>query len=183
MRIAVAGTHAVGKSTLLVELSRALGHHEIVDEPYYELMDEGHEFADVPAVDDFVAQLDHSIGRLSSERPPDVLYDRCPADFLAYLVALRAEAAIQDRLTRAREALATLDLVVFVPIEDPDRIESSDPEDRLRGKVDAILREMLVDDSYGLGVPVVEVHGSPLLRTQQLLAILQRPSRAGSSRE
>ena len=66
MRLALSGTHAVGKSTLIAELHRELPAYAVVDEPYHELLDEGHEFADRPSVDDFLVQLERSIARLTS---------------------------------------------------------------------------------------------------------------------
>src|SRR4028119_353553 len=46
MRIAVSGTHAAGKSTLVAELSALLPDHAVVDEPYHLLAEDGHEFAE-----------------------------------------------------------------------------------------------------------------------------------------
>src|SRR5687767_9937679 len=85
MRIAVSGTHFSGKSTLVEELAAALPAYSTVEEPYYLLEEEGHEFADPPSVEDFELQLERSIASLKA-REPDVIFDRCPADFLGYLL-------------------------------------------------------------------------------------------------
>jgi predicted ATPase len=173
VRIALSGAHAVGKTSLVAELRQQLNGYEAVDEAYCELLDEGHGFADPPSVYDFLAQLDHSIARLRSDHGAHRLYDRCPADFLAYLAAAKAHDAARERLGAASEALRTLDLIVFVPIERPDRIASTHGADRLRARVDALLREILIDDSYGFGRPVVEVHGSVAVRAKQVTSAIQ----------
>jgi len=86
MRIAVSGAHRTGKTTLLEELSRALPNHVVVDEPYYLLEEEGHEFAEIPSLGDFELQLERSI-QCVEDSEEDQLFDRCPADMLAYLIA------------------------------------------------------------------------------------------------
>jgi hypothetical protein len=174
MRIALSGTHAVGKSTLMADLHQELAGYGLVDEPYVELRDEGHIFADRPSVEDFLTQLERSIAQLTSDRAPDVLYDRCPADFLAYLTALKAQDSIREWITPTTHALSTLDLIVFVPIERPDRIADAAGADRLRRNVDVVLREILLEDSYGFDRPVITVHGSATARVRQVVAAMQQ---------
>lgn len=174
VRIALSGTHAVGKSTLSADLHEELAAYAFVDEPYYQLLDEGHIFADTPSVDDIVAQLERSIVKLRSERATDVLYDRCPADFLAYLSALEAHDSVREWLGPAGDALRALDLIVFVPIEQPDRIADAADADRLRRTVDALLREMLVEDSCGFDRPILSVHGPATARARQVVAAIQQ---------
>jgi hypothetical protein len=172
MRVAVSGTHATGKSTLIAELARQLPGYEVIDEPYDALADEGHAFTALPSVDDFEVLLDRSIADLQSAAAPNVLFDRCPADYFSYLVALRdANAnAASDAFTRASDAMTRLDLIVFVPIERPDRIEPGIGERRrLRTRVDALLREILVDGGWGLRAPVLEVTGTPAERAGHVL--------------
>ena len=182
MRIALSGTHAVGKSTLVADLHEALPTYKAIAEPYYQLLDEGEVFADNPSVDDFVTQLERSISTLTSEHAAEILCERCPADFLAYLGALGADDYIREWLIPAADALRTLDLIVFVPIEQPDRIAGIPGSDRLRRPVDALLREILIEDSYGFDRPVLAVHGSQDARVKQVIAALkQRGPQTGSS--
>lgn len=168
MRIAISGSHATGKSTLVRELVPHLSGFTAVDEPYYLLADERHAFGDPPTVDDFASLFDRSVSLLTKHQPGSVLFDRSPADYLAYLAALRPGTGMRDQVTEAAHALATLDLVVFVPIERPDRVDVTDAPG-LRRRVDGILRDMLVDRAWGFDVPVVEVHGSPEQRAEQVL--------------
>lgn len=171
MRIAVSGAHATGKSTLIAELRRLLPSHEAVDEPYYALLEAGSPSAGEPCREDFEAQLEASIGLITGHGGPDVLFERCPVDYLAYLRCLPGAADDVSRwMDESAPALASLDRIVFVPVERPDRVHVGASEGRrLRRRVDALLREILVDDGWGLGLAVVEVHGSPSERAQQVL--------------
>lgn len=177
MRIAISGTHRVGKSTLVEALSDELPEYSIFEEPYDQLVEEGHDFAEMPSVEDFELQLERSIACLE-ESDPNVLFDRCPADFLGYLLT-HSEAEMFDLkrwLPRVRKAMATLDLVVFVPIEDRDRIVLSPSEDaELRMMVDEKLRDILLENPFGFGAGVLEVAGAPRERVQQVMAYLRSP--------
>ena len=179
-QIALAGAHAVGKSTLAAELAAALPGHRVVEEAYYQLEMEGYVFAESPSLEDFEAQLERSLRCVREERG-DVIFDRSPADYLAYLLAHRdaARAAPSYWLPRIREACAALELIVFVPIEHPDRVTAGYEAPRLRRRVDATLREGLVDDEWDLGGRVLEVSGTPGERAKQVLARLAvaRPRR------
>ena len=180
MRVAVSGTHATGKSTLVAELARHLPGYVVVEEPWYALLDEGHLFSDEPSPDDFELLIERSVTTIEAAAGADVLFDRCPADYLGYLAALRdgSDTALAPWITRAAEAMGSLDMVVFVPIERPDRISVEDGQRRLRKRVDEQLRGMVVDDAWGIGAPVLEVSGSVEQRVRQMLARIQSDGRA-----
>ena len=166
MRVAVSGTHGVGKSTLVADLARALPGHVAVAEPYLQLLDEGHAFADPPTLEDYEVQLERSLASLALPGMEDAVFERCPADFLAYAAAQDADSFdLAGWLPRMRAALATLDLVVFVPLEARAR--------GFRARVDERLRDILVDDVHGLGVRVVEVGGEPEERVRAVRAALE----------
>jgi hypothetical protein len=171
MRIAVSGSHHVGKTTLAEALADALPHHDLVPEPYYLLEDDGYEFNDVPTIEDFERQLERSCECLAGGGN-DVVFDRCPLDLLGYLVTHRdAEVfRIDDWMPRVREAAKTLDLIVFVPIEEPDRVGAPRSRARLRTRVDAALRDIVGDDAYGLDCAVITVAGAPDARLRQVVA-------------
>ena len=172
MRIAVSGTHRAGKTTLVEELSRALPTWEVIDEPYYLLAEEGHEFSEMPSLEDFELQLERSIDCIAGSEA-DTIFDRCPLDILAYLVTHRESGKfdVEDWLPRVRSAMERIDLVVFVPVEDPDRIVVPESEDGgLRERVDEELREILLEDRWEVGVEVLEVTGTPRERVRQVLA-------------
>ncbi|MEA2604351.1 MAG: hypothetical protein QOF89_5343 [Acidobacteriota bacterium] len=172
MRIAVSGAHRTGKTTLIEELGRALPTYGVVDEPYYLLEDEGHEFPEMPSLEDFELQLERSIECIL-ESGEDQLFDRCPADILAYLVSHQDADGfgVDSWLPRVRRAMQRLDVVVFVPVEDPDHIGVSEPEeDELRRRVDEELREIVLEDRWSFGVEAMEVRGASRERARQVLA-------------
>lgn len=175
MRIAISGTHFSGKSTLVEDLSNALPKYSVVEEPYVLLAEEGYEFAEMPSVEDFELQLKRSI-ECMGEREPDILFDRCPADLLAYLLTHSDSDAfdLERWLPRVRAAMRKLDLVVFLPIERRDRIPLPSSEDStLRMQVDVELREILLEDSFDFEADVVEVTGTRDDRVRQVLERLR----------
>lgn len=163
-RISFVGTHRTGKTTLVETLASRLRGYKAFEEPYLLLEEDGYEFSDPPTVEDFEQQLRRSI-ELLEDAPANALFDRCPLDFLAYAEEL------DD--TEARGAMETIDLVVFVPVEHPDRVIVGAHEDRrLRARVDERLRSLVLDDALGLGLEVVEVTGTVEARIQQVLSAL-----------
>jgi hypothetical protein len=92
----------------------------------------------------------------------NVLFDRCPLDFLGYLLTHEESDAfdLEEWLARVRSTIQTLDLVVFVPIEEHDRIQLSahkDPELRVE-----------VDEKLGPRTPILSgVTGSQEHRLHQ----------------
>lgn len=179
MRLALAGAHATGKSTLAAELARALPGHRVIEEPYYLLEAEGHVFAASPALEDFEVQLERSLQSVAEERG-GVIFDRSPADYLAYFLAYRdgGRAAVVRWFPEVCAAIATLDLLVFVPIERPDRIAAPEAA-RLRRRVDTVLRAGVMADEWALDAPVLEVSGPADERVLQVLARLGRFPQAG----
>lgn len=179
MRIAISGSHRTGKSTLLSELAGFMPTYRTVDEPYHLMEEDGHEFSHPPSIEDFEAQLERSIEELR-EAGEKVLFDRCPLDLLAY-IAVHDEADSFDLdawLPKVRDALQTLDLVVFVPIEERERIAfaASDDGEEDRTAVDEKLRELVVEDPYEFGLRVIEVHGDLESRAQAVLRKLPQAS-------
>jgi hypothetical protein len=71
--------------------------------------------------------------------------------------------------------MESLDLVVFVPIERPDRIALPSHEDpRFRRRVHQKLENLLLDDAYDFGTEVLVVGGDLQARCKQVLARLRR---------
>lgn len=172
MRVAFTGAHRVGKSTLVEAVAERLRGYEAFEEPYRVLEDEGYEFSDPPTVEDFERQLHQSVAMIS-EAPSKALFDRCPLDFVAYAQAIDDSADIDEWVDAAREALHMLDLVVFVPIETPDRVAVEAHEDRaLRGRVDERLRSLILDDALGLGIETLEVTGTIEQRLSHVFAAI-----------
>lgn len=167
MRIAISGTHCVGKSTLIDEFLRAHREFAHEPEPYTVLVDDyGEEFSSEPCVEDFRRQLDFNIERLRRyQQGENVIYERCPADFLAYIHALDPQ-ALEALLGPSSEAIHNLDLIVYLPLDD----DLNDEYPKLRKAVDRRLSAILTHDEFGIIVaPVVEARGS----TAQRLRIIE----------
>lgn len=172
MRIAFAGTHRVGKSTLLERVAEALEDHETVDEPYDLLEEEGYEVGEDPSLEDFEAQLERSL-EVVEDGGAKVLFDRSPTDIVGYLLTHEDAGSFDedDWIAPVREAMQSLDLVVFVPIEDPDRIALAAHEDaELRLAVHEKLHELIVDRALGFDTEVLVVTGGVEARVKQVLA-------------
>jgi hypothetical protein len=174
MRIAVSGTHRVGKTTLAEALVDALPGYRLVPEPYYLLEDEGHAFGETPVLEDYEAQLERSL-QCVEENGERSIFDRCPLDFLGYLRTHREAGTfrLEDWLPRIQEAVAVLDLVILVPIESPERIALSPPDAEFRAQVDGILADIILDDSLGLGFDALAVSGSVDERLRQVIRRLE----------
>jgi hypothetical protein len=176
MRIAISGTHCSGKSTLVEALSEELPQYTTVEEPYQLLAEEGYEFAESPSIEDFELQLERSIETLV-ESGQNVIFDRCPADILGYLLShTDAEAFDLDAwLPRVQTAVRKLDLIVFLPIEEPDRIVLPLSQDvSYRQHVDEKLQEIILEDPFDFEVDILEVTGSPQMRVGRVLAQISK---------
>ncbi|MEP7274187.1 MAG: hypothetical protein ABI882_22020, partial [Acidobacteriota bacterium] len=124
-----------------------------------------------------------NIDRLRRYQPRErVIFERSPIDFLAYLLALndvgRGEGTrqlIERSRGMVRSAIQLLDLIVFLPLNDKDGIETPDSEDpELRRAVNSRLLDIFNDDDLKQSIAnrpvVVEAIGS----TAQRLRIVER---------
>ncbi|HEX7331709.1 MAG TPA: AAA family ATPase [Pyrinomonadaceae bacterium] len=164
MRIAVSGTHGVGKSTLIDEFLRVHPDFTHEPEPYTVMVEDlGEEFSDEPNVDDFRRQLEFNIERLQQlAAETKVIYERCPVDFLAYLDALEP-GSVDALLGAVATAMQNLDLIVYLPLDTAQTLASEFP--KLQKAVDRRLSKMLLDDELGIiTTPVVEARGSTAQR-------------------
>lgn len=186
MRIAVSGTHCSGKTTLIDAFLTAHPDFANEPEPYALLVEDyGEEFSAEPGIEDFLRQLQFSVAQLNShKRSEAVIFERCPVDFLAYLLALKdihrelVDSPTIDAATElVKESLPGLDLIVFVPLDDANVIEVEAEEDpRLRRAVNRRLMSIFGADELGLdsALPeVIEVIGS----TEQRLRMLEEKLR------
>jgi hypothetical protein len=151
-------------------------------EPYAVLSEDYSEvFAAQPSAEDFYRQLEFQVEQLRSYSAGDrVIFERCPVDFIAYMLALRdlgrddsALRVIEGSLDIVKKAIALLDWIVFLPIDNSGRCEVSDEEDlELRAVVDSKLASLLNDDDLDLFVfspaSVVEARGSTASRLRMV---------------
>ena len=165
MKIAIIGAHDVGKSTLAEELLVNLPGYTLEMEPYYQLETSGYEFSATPTVDDFIEQFYYS-AKLVSKGHDNVIFDRCIIDILAYLHVIDPNRNIQLLFETAQNILAGIDLLVFVPIEEPDVIPSHQVDlPQLRSLVNDLLYDWIGD----FGIAVIEVNGTLSNRIDQIL--------------
>ncbi|TYL53529.1 AAA family ATPase [Agromyces mariniharenae] len=179
MRIAVAGTHASGKSTLVADFLAAHREYEHEPEPY-EWLDEDLE---APDAGSFFRQLQLAV-RSSGEHGPGerAIAERSPLDFLAYLMALDEldRGGRSADLTARAEPLAAagmrcIDLLVVLPLgSGSDRIDVDGSEDpALREAMNDVLLELVHDTGLvGEHAAVVEISGTPVQRLAALEAAL-----------
>lgn len=162
MRIAVSGTHGVGKSTLIDEFLRE--HPEFVrePEPYTVLVEDlGEEFGEEPCVEDLQRQLEFNIERLDQHAAgTNVIYERCPLDFLAYIDALD-QRTTETIVGPVRNALQHLELIVYLPLDSTTRLADEYP--KLQKAVDRRLSMIFREDEFGIitssNLVVVEATG------------------------
>jgi hypothetical protein len=184
MRIVLSGTHATGKSTLTSDFVFRHPEFTILPDPF-EFVEETW---DAPSAALFTAQLRIAADRLVENEPgKDVIAERGPIDFLAYLLALAdltGGAIADDLIERATAvtaaALGTVDLLVVLPIEADDPIHvGSDEHLELRHAMNDVLLELVDDlDVTGTQLTVAEITGDPEARLSALEASLfERASR------
>lgn len=165
MKIAIIGAHDVGKSTLADELLANLPGYTLEMEPYYQLEAAGYEFSEIPTVDDFLEQFDYSV-KLISKRQGNVIFDRCIIDILAYLHVIDPNKNIELLFETAQTLLARIDLLVFVPVEEPDLIPSHQVD---LPKLRRLINNLLYDWIRDFDIEVVEVNGTLSNRIDQVL--------------
>jgi len=168
MRIAISGTHCVGKTTLIDEFLRV--HPDFVHEPepYAVLVEDfGEEFSEEPRVEDFFRQLEFNVERLNQHtRQERVIYEKCPFDFLAYISVLDFKSA-ESVLKQVLDSIQHLDLIVYLPLDhDDDKVEAEYP--KLRKAVDRRLSAIFREDEFGIttssDVSIAEASGSTAQR-------------------
>jgi hypothetical protein len=180
MRIAVTGTHGSGKTTLIEDFLACHRDYAHELEPYWALAQQGVVFANGPTVPDLEEQLDYSCRTiLERSADPCVIFDRSPLDFVAYLDVV-AERDGTDwtpsgrLLGQIERALAALDLLVFLPLSQPDEITVRIEYPGLRRAVDRRLKAILREDELGLfpadRPPRLEIAGTRTHRLRLLEA-------------
>lgn len=170
MKIAITGAHSVGKTTLAERLKESLSGYTLLQEPYHELETQGYFFAEAPGTEDFLAQLHYSLNQVTTTAGA-VIFDRCPLDLLAYLQVLKNSSLVAEWYEAVQQAMATIDLLVFVPVENPDRTGcAADALPKLRTLVNETIETWLPD----FDIPLVEVSGTLAERERQVLQEVAR---------
>ncbi|MCP9836407.1 AAA family ATPase [Cyanobium sp. N.Huapi 1H5] len=203
MRIAISGSHSLGKSTVVNDWVASLPRFLREEEPYralglfgpYEI-----KFREASTRIQNGIQLYYNISRIHrySSRSLDVIFDRAPVDYLAYsqYTANQATTDIDDAFVTSmvpavRESLDHLDILAFVPKSDywPVAMEEDGirPVDHAyRDDVDAIFKEIYRDGRFDVmprehAPRLIELVGPAEQRLDQLshaIRTLQQESRS-----
>jgi len=167
MKIAFTGAHLVGKTSLAEKLYESLSDSVFVPEPYVELEEKGHLFSETPNLEDLTAQLEYALERIEIDEP-DVIFDRCPLDLLAYMHIIGGAEASRSFYLKVKETMDEIDLLVFVPVETPDRMDCPETEfPKLRKQVNELLEEWI--DAFDL--ETITVKGDLAEREKQVIRI------------
>jgi hypothetical protein len=196
MRIAVSGSHSLGKSTVVNDWVALHGDYIREEEPYrvlslrgpYEIL-----FRDASTRLHNGIQLYYSIGRLNRYSTPaeQVIFDRAPVDYIAYsqYTANQHSTDIDDdfvvsMVSAVRESLEHLDILAFVPQSDAWPVAMEDdgirPVDHsYRDEVDVIFKHIYRDGRFDI-LPkknpplLVELVGPPDERVLQLAQAVEQ---------
>lgn len=186
MRIAVSGTHFMGKSTLIEDFIEKHPEYKTETEPYYKLQDEKTmELALEPSLDSLLEQLDYSIAQLNANaKTPNIIFDRCPIDFIAYAMCITDEESIDindseisERFPDVKAALNHLDLIVFLPIAKENAITYTEENPAYRKAADTCFKKIYRDDICDVfpryGHPkIIEIWGDRTVRIKKLESYL-----------
>ena len=186
MRIAVSGTHFIGKSTLIEDFTQKHPNYRHEIEPYYQLQDEETTGLSLdPCLDSFLEQLDYSINQLNEcAHEQNIIFDRCPVDFLAY--AMREldqdsidinDSEVSERFSDMKAALDSLDLIIFLPITKKNSIEYTEEDPAYRKAVDNYFKKLYRDDVYDIfpqynHPKIIEISGDRATRLRKLESYL-----------
>jgi len=156
MRIAISGSHSLGKSTFVQDFLEKNPDYQYEQEPYRALMNQYEIlFGDLQTQNHIDLQLNYCIQTtLKYQAGNKVIFDRCPVDYIPYAdyTAKNAHTDIDDAYVsslyhRIQPALEHLDIIVFVPIRENYKIELEDDghrpvEDLYRTWVDAAFKKL-----------------------------------------
>jgi len=170
MRIAVSGSHSLGKSTVVNDWVARHPHFRREEEPYralglhgpYEIL-----FRNASTRLQNGIQLYYNISRVHryADSSSDVIFDRSPVDYIAYsqYTADQRSTDIDDAFVEsmvpvARESLDHLDILAFVPKSEDWPVEMEEdgirPVDHAyRNEVDAIFKQIYREGRFGVMPP------------------------------
>ncbi len=173
IRIAVTGTHCVGKTTL-IHATRALLQAQgiscvLQQEPIEKL---GAEMQGLDLRGAYMRLIEEHFHRLRQENVDCCLYDRSLLDMLVYFRCSRDEDAILERMMveLLQWHRQFIDLYVYLPIEIPLIVNQRRPADEsYRIRVDDDIKRVLNQDDFS----TLSVTGTIEQRSDQLCKHLQ----------
>ena len=182
MRIAISGTHFMGKSTFIEDFIEKYPSYKHEAEPYYRFQEEISTGLSLePCLDSFLEQLDYSINQLNEcATEQNVIFDRCPVDFLAYIMCELDKESIDindsevsERFADVKAALNHLDLIIFLPITKEHPIEYTEENSAYRKAADKCFKKLYRDDACDIfprydHPKIIEISGDRATRLRKL---------------
>jgi len=178
MRIAVSGTHFIGKSTLIEDFIKKHPEYQSEIEPYYKLQNKKSiELSLESSLDSLLEQLDYSIHQLNEcKNEKNVIFDRCPVDFIAYAMCALDEddidvndSEISERFPDIKATLNNLDLILFLPITKENSIDYTEENPTYRKLADKCFKKLYREGNCDIfprynHPKVIEIYGDRLTR-------------------
>lgn len=182
MRIAVSGTHFIGKSTFIEDFIKQHSHYKLELEPWYKLQEEQTmELALEPSLDSLMEQLDYSISQLNEfKNEKNIIFDRCVVDFLTYAVCALNQDSIDlsdsefaEKLIDIKDSLNNLDIIVFLPITKENSIVYTEDNPAYRKAADKCFKQIYRDDIFDIfprynHPRIIELSGDRITRLKTL---------------
>ena len=166
MRIAISGSHSLGKSTLVWDWIKRHPQYTREEEPFRALDGEMYDirFRQESNRLHNGIQMYYNASRVNlySSINDCVIFDRAPVDYIAYsqYTADKKTTDIDDAFVdamvpRVKETLQRLDLVVFIPMTNRWPVEMEDDGIRpvdlpYRAEVDAIFKQIYRDERFSV---------------------------------
>jgi hypothetical protein len=182
VRVAVAGTHGTGKSTLIAAFLDRCPRYAHEAEAFETLGDDVDlTEAEGPTAEGLDVLLQFTVrAACAYASGADVIHERSPLDYVAYAFASRwprgeARRFLAERRDALRLALDHLDLIALVP-RSKDVEARAGEDERFRRRVDERLRRALIDDDHdllgGAHAPrVAELSPAPTRWLEELLRL------------
>ena len=194
MRIAITGSHSLGKSTVVNQWVDRHPNYRREEEPYRALSLHGPytiEFREASTRLQNGLQLYYNIGRVHRYclATDNVIFDRAPVDYLAYSMYTAAQGLsdidncfVESMVPAVRESLDRLDILAFVPKSAEGPVKMEDDGIRpvnhaYRDDVDAIFKQIYRESRFDLfpnpdGPRLIELVGPPEQRIAQLELVM-----------
>ncbi|MBI2785982.1 MAG: AAA family ATPase [Legionella longbeachae] len=165
MRIAVSGTHSVGKSTFVWDFIKAHPEYVREEEPYRVLRDNYNiKFGKQSTRFCNGLQMYQNISRIKQypNSESKVIFDRSPIDYIAYSLYTANyhqtdldQNFVDSLITPVKESLEFIDLLIFISINKHHPVEIEDdgirPIDKsYRSEVDEFFKKIYFENQYNL---------------------------------
>ncbi|WP_419420811.1 AAA family ATPase [Legionella sp. D16C41] len=163
MRIAVSGSHSLGKSTFVADFVKQHPEYQLEEEPYRALRAN----YDIKFGKDSTRfcngiQFYYNLSRLKQYQDAscNVIFDRSPIDYIAYSLYTETYKQtdldikfIESLIAPTKEALQFIDLLIFISINENHLVAIEDdgirPIDKsYRAEVDAFFKDIYFKDRY-----------------------------------